>query len=454
MRKSLWIGVLIALCGATPAMGKGKHAPVQPHALQVERFTVVCDRRPDRLPEIGRRLLAMDRFLTDILQLPDERVEQPVTWLYLHKAPGAARLPYAGDRIGHSHLLPTDTGLLVLLTEKDGLEDIRSPAIQVAELELMRGNGGLPSWLRSGLYELLARITVEQGSLIMAPSTFPDLHAAGMKRAPLDATGEPGWSRYQEPLRWYTSCLVVAYLLDEDRETLARAVRESTDFSLVDSIDNAAFEAWIDRAVGQRTSEPTVLGSVEVKVPYPDAITADELTAFRAALIASHAKPGKLRPYREKDLASSAQYELRTRGPDEACAALDQDSSIQQYIRGLCLASSDPDAAEAAFEGAWQGQPTLPQAANQAAALILATAGREADAAPLVQAALAAVPADADARLLDAVLQTRAGTCGSWTADDPTLLQAPWAPIRHVEGPMDTHRDAFIRELMECASGQ
>ena len=455
MRNGLWIGLLIALCGSAPAMAKGKHAPVQPHALQVERFTVVCDRRPERLPEIGRRLLAMDRFLTQILQLPPERLSQPVTWLYLHRTvPGAKRLPYAGDRIGHAHLLPTDTGLIVLTNETDGLEDLRSAMIQVAEMELVRGNGELPSWLRSGLYELLARVSLEQGSLLLAPATFPDLHAAGMKRAPLQITGEPGWSRYQEPQRWYTSCLVVAYLVDEDQQTLVRAIRDPQGFSLVDSIDESAFKAWIDTVVTRRDSEPRVLGSVDVQVPYPDAITDDELSVWRAALAANHKRPKLLRPHRTTDPRSAALYELRTSGPAKACAALGQDSTSQLYTRGLCQAVSAPEDAEAAFEQAWRQQPSLSHGAVQAAALILATPGREADAAPMVESVLAAVPADPDARLLDAILQTRSGTCGTWSADDPTSLQPPWAPIRYVDGPMAKHRDQFVRELLECAAAQ
>ncbi len=449
-----WLpALLLALLTAVPAAGRDR-VRHDPHELQVGRYTVVADRRADRLPAIARRMQAMDLFLERVLEVPPERLAEPVVVEYLHRTAGLHRqLPFAGDRIGHEHLLPTDRGLWVLIREDDGDEDLRPVAAQVAELTLIRGAGEPPEWLRSGLYELLARVDLAGDQLVLMPPPFPDLHAAGLFRAPLEEVARPGWSRYQEPQRWYTSTLVVAFLLDTDPAALAAAVADPRGFDLLRDLDSGRFDAWVQGAVVQRWTGPEVL-AIGVGTPPARVVALDEERLLRhvADLARLHRRPGRLARYRKVDDAAGAWMELRTAGPGEACEALDPRGDARVMMtRAACLLPVDPAAAERAYAAAYAAEPGLRAAALHAAALILDTPGREEEAAPLVRAALDAAPADPDARLLDAVLTARAGAaCPDWSDDAPGTVRPPWTAIRPVEGALQRLAPRFVREVLEC----
>jgi len=440
------------LLSSTVASAKIERVKRKPAQLEVGRTTVVVDRRPERVAEIARQLMALDLFLGEVLGLPAERIDRPVTFAYLHRTRRMEkRLPFRGDRIGHAHLLPTDLRLWVLLREDTGLEELRYPALQVAEADLGRA-GEIPQWLRCGMFELMARLGVFGDDLVLMPATFPALHAAGLKRAPLEAAVEPGWSRYQEPQRWYTSSLVVAYLFDSDRDALARAVTAPGEFSLLDELDTDAFDAWVDRAVTAEQGEPrALLEAVGGDVGFPTAMDEAAVDRLEATLAQLHRRGTRAFRLSESALGplDAAEAELRAGTPGEACTALQGDDSVEGlYMQGMCLWRVADAAAEEAFRRAWRNRRGLGRAAIQAAAIALAEPGREADAAALVAAALHAAPADPDALLLDALIRARAGDCDGWDEPDEGI----WSPIRYTEGPMEAYRDRFVREILECTA--
>jgi hypothetical protein len=443
--------LLLALALIAPATiaNARKRVKRQPAQVQVERFTVVTDRRPDRLAEIARRLLAVDRFLTHELQVPAERLAEPVTVAYLHRTLRMdRRLPFRGDRIGHMHLLPTDTRLWVLVAEETGLEDLRYATIQVAELALERGPGEHPTWLRNGLFELFARMDVVDADLVLRPSSFPTLHAAGVKRAPLAATAEDGWSRYQEPQRWYTSQLAVAFLLDQGR--LAEAL--DPDFDLVAAVHEADFDAWVDLVVVLDETEPRVI--LEDAMPAADALephaVSDEgMTALSTAMAMTHRRGA--RAFRlgadGADPHTAAWMELREGAPGAACAALvTDDTSEGLYLTGMCLWGSAPAAAEEAFRRA--GRRGVAQGSAQAAALVLNRPGQEGTAALLLDDARRARPDDPDAELLRRVIEARGGVCPEGGTEIPA--SDTWSTIRYAAGPLEAYRAAFELEILKC----
>ena len=445
-----FVAMLVALLVAASAAAKPERVKRKPAELEAGRFTVAVDRRPERMAEIARQLLALDLFLGQVLGLPAERLDRPVTFAYLHRTHRMEkRLPFRGDRIGHEHLLPTDLRLWVLLREDTGLEELRYPALQVAEVDMARA-GELPPWLRSGLFELMARLALLGNDLLLMPATFPALHGAGLARAPMEATVEPGWSRYQEPQRWYTSTLVVAYLFDTDRDALARAVAAPHEFSLLEELDTDGFEAWVDGAVTEGEGEPQVLlEEVGGDVGQPTAMDEAAVDRLEVALAQLHHRGAKA--FRLSDSAlgphDAVGAELRGGVPGEACTAVLSDDSVEGlYLQGMCLWQKADAAAEEAFRRAWRNRRGLERAAVQAAAMALAEPGRESDAATLVAGALRASPADPDALLLETLIRARAGECEGWDEpDEPT-----WSPIRHVPGPMESYRDRFVREILEC----
>ncbi len=443
--------LLLALALIAPAMTANarKRVKRQPAQVQAERFTVVTDRRPDRLAEITRRLLAVDRFLIHELQVPAERLAEPVTVAYLHRTLRMdRRLPFRGDRIGHMHLLPTDTRLWVLVAEETGLEDLRYATIQVAELALERGPGELPTWLRNGLFELFARMDVVDGDLVLRPSTFPALHAARIQRAPLAATAEDGWSRYQEPQRWYTSQLAVAFLLDQGR--LAEAL--DPGFDLVAAVHGADFDAWVDLVVVLDETEPRVL--LEDALPAagalaPAAVEEPEMTALSTAMAMTHHRGA--RTFRlgadGADPYTAAWMELRKGAPGAACGALvTDDTSEGLYLTGMCLWSSAPAAAEEAFRRA--GRRGIVRGAVQAAALVLNRPGQEGTAAGLLEDARRAHPDDPDVQLLQRVIEARGGACPEGEAASPA--SGTWSTIRYAAGPLEVYRAAFELEILKC----
>lgn len=75
---------------------------------------------------------------------------------------------------------------------------------------------------------------------------------------------------------------------------------------------------------------------------------------------------------------------------------------------------------------------------------------RDGDAGHLVEQVLQVAPGDADAQLLEALVQARRGDCPGWDVEGPGRLVAPWDPILLAPGPMDRRRDAFVREILEC----
>lgn len=452
MRTAL-LTMLLTAALAAPVLdaGAAKRVKRQPAQVEADRFTVVADRRPDRLPEIARRLLAVDLFLTRHLGVPAERLAEPVTLAYLHRTSRMdRRLPFRGDHIGHMHLLPTDTRLWLLVAEETGLEDLRWATIQVAELALERGPGELPTWLRNGLFELVARLDVGDGDLVLWPATFPTLHGAGVQRAPLAVVAENGWSRYQEPQRWYTSQLAVAYLFDQGR--LAEAL--DPDFDLVQAVADADFDTWVDRAVVSTTTEPRVIEIDAFPVTTaldPRAVTEEELLELTTGMTLTHRKgtkafrlsPDDVNPY------TAAWMELREDAPGSACGALVTDNTPEGlYLQGLCLWRSAPAAAEEAFRRA--GRSGIARGSLHAAAMVLATPGREADAAALILDARAAAPDDPDAAILDALIQARAGECPA--EPEPDAGDTAWSTIRYVPGPVENGKTGYVLEILRCGS--
>ncbi len=446
---------LIALLAAPLPAWAAKRPKFEPHRLEAGRFTVVCDRRPDRLPEIARRLWAVDRVLRGWLEVPAARVDEPVTLAYLHRSKRMERrLPFRGDRPGQRHLLPTDGGVLLLVREDTGVEEIRPAVVQLAELELSRGPGDLPQWLRSGLYELLARVDLDGSTLVLEPGYFAALQATGVRRAPLDEVRLPGWSRYQDPRRWYTASLVVAYLFENDRAALATAIAAPDEFDLPAAVDEEAFEAWVDRMVLDRGTGTTVL-EVGLDVPpmEPVAIADEALRTHLYRLAATHPRGPKAfgLPEGNAPVEIRAELELRRGEPAEACRALlASDEWDPVLIEGMCLWQVAPRAAEERWRLDFRRQPSAYRAAVEAAALASDDPARDAEAAALVDAALAVAPSDPDARLLRAALDARAGTCPEYSAVDLDRLAPIWAPLSYVEGPLSQRRAALVREVMEC----
>jgi len=450
--RNILVALILTAALAVPALdASAKRVKRQPAQVEVERFTVVTDRRPDRLPEIARRLIAVDLFLTDHLGVAPERLAEPVTLAYLSRTRRMdRRLPFRGDRIGHMHLLPTDTRLWLIVAEETGLEDLRWATIQVAELALERGRGDLPTWLRNGLFELMARLDVAGDDLVLRPATFPTLHAAGVKRAPLAATAEDGWSRYQEPQRWYTSQLAVAFLFDQGR--LAEALAQ--DFDLAGAVQTDDFDAWVDVAVTRDEIEPRVIeadafpGGAALD---PRAVTEEELVQLTSGMALTHrrgARAFKLGA-EEVDAHTAAWIELREDTPGAACGALVTDTSAEGlYLQGMCLWRTAPAAAEEAFRRA--GRRGISRGHLHAAAMALTTPGREDDAAALIRDAQVAIPDDPDAALLDALIQARAGECPA--APEPEDDDTTWSTIRYVAGPVEDTKAGFVLEILKCGS--
>jgi len=362
------------------------------------------------------------------------------------------RLPFRGDRVGHLHLLPTDARLWLLMREDTGLEKLPYATVQRTELALAGVHGEAPPWLRCGLFELLARVELAVRNLVLRTSTFPILHQAGSIRAPIEATAERGWSRYQEPRRWYTSILVTAFLFETAPRQLARALADPT-FSLVETVDAAAFDAWVDQAVTDTETEPAVLiegafsGALE-----PAALGEDEMDAVMVRLALLHRRGAKAfgLTNRDRDPIAGAWEELRGDGPGEACLGLAGEQTAEGlYARGMCLWNDAPAAAEEAFRRAWRTDRAMVRAALHSAALALADEGREGDATPLVEAAIDATPADSDAVLLEALIAARQGDCRELQREE---LPEAWSPIRHLDGPLEAYRDRFVREVLECGS--
>lgn len=452
MRTPILVSLLVlSLIAPATTAGARKRVKRQPAQVQVDRFTIVADRRPDRLPEIARRLLAVDLFLTHALQVPPERMAEPVTMAYLNRTLRMdRRLPFRGDRIGHMYLLPTDTRLWVLVAEETGLEDLRHATIQVAELTLERGPGELPTWLRNGLFELMARMDVVEGDLVLRPSTFPTLHRAGVKRAPLFAAAEDGWSRYQEPQRWYTSQLVVAFLFDQGR--LAEAL--DPDFELVAAVYEGDFDAWVDLAVALDETEPRVI--FEDVFPSADAlepvaVEEEAVTALSTAMATTHRRGARAFQLGVDgaDPHTAAWMELREGEPGAACGALVTDDSAEGlYLQGMCLWRSAPAAAEEAFRRA--GRKGVARGSIQAAALVLGRPGQEETAALLLDDARRARPDDPDAELLLRLLEARAGACPEGGVEIPVI--ETWSTIRYTAGPFEARKVEFELEVLKCGT--
>jgi len=451
MRHEIVLAGLLSLILTAPALGREKRPPIKPARVDHDRYTVVVDRRVDRAAQIARELMAIDLLLTQLLDVPPERLGPPVTFVYLHRTRGMdRRLPFRGDRVGHAHLLPTDTRVWLLMREDTGLEKLPYATIQRTELALSGVYGDVPPWLRCGLFELLARASVSDGDLVLQPSSFPVLHQAGSIRAPLEPVAELGWSRYQEPRRWYTSILVTAFLFETAPEQLGRALADPS-FSLVDAVDSEAFDAWVDRAVTESTDDPRVLiKGVDIAEIAPAALSEDQAEDVLVQLSMLHPRGPKafrLTKAHRGPLAA-AREELNGDGPGDACLALMSENTAEGlYTRGLCLWKDAPAAAEEAFRRAWRTDPAMIRAAVHAAALTLDGTGREADAQSLLDAAAAVTPADPDVALLSALVAARRGECNGFEHED--VLQV-WAPIRTVEGPMEAYRDRFVREALEC----
>lgn len=451
--KNRVVVLFLALALLVPAISASarKRVKRQPAQVQVDRFTILTDRRPDRLPEIARRLLAVDLFLAQELGVPPERLAEPVTLVYLNRTLRMdRRLPFRGDRIGHMHLLPTDTRLWVLVAEETGLEDLRHATIQVAELALERGPGELPTWLRNGLFELMARMDVVEGDLVLGPSTFPTLHSAGVTRAPLAVAAEDGWSRYQEPRRWYTSQLAVAFLLDQGR--LAEAL--DPEFDLVAAVYEADFSAWVDLAVALEETEPRVLlaGALPTADALePRAVGEEEMTAASAAMAMTHRRGA--RAFRlgagDADSYTAAWMELREGEPGAACGALVTDDSAEGlFLTGMCLWQSAPAAAEEAFRRA--GRKGLVRGSIEAAVLVLNRPGQEETAALLLDDARRARPDAADVELLQRLLEARGGACPEGEVEVP--VDDTWSTIHHATGPLEAARVGFELEILRCGS--
>jgi hypothetical protein len=449
--------LLMMLVGLPSVSQAGPRTKAEPRIGQTGRFTVVADRVGGRVPEIARRLAAQDLFLAGWLAVPAEQLSQPVTLLYLHRSHGMERkLPFRGDRIGHEHLVPTDTRLWVLVREDTGLEDLRPATVQVAEYGLLRTAGTLPPWLRSGMTELLARLSLEEGRLELMAASFPALHAAGVSRAPLEAVAEPGWNRYHEPLRWYTSALVVAYLFDEDSAALARALADPGRFDLTTEVDRAHFEAWIEEAVVPDSVAPRLLHEgVE-----PDLTVLDHDEDRRQTMLVDlslvHSRGAKA--FQLASVTPSAAAQVRVALADAEidlpCGALwDRGAPEERYLLGLCLAGHAPHTAEEILRQLARADPGQPRAALQAATLVLSGDDRLGEAAVLVEDALRAAPADADAQLLWAVIRARGGSCTGWLDHDPRRLEPPWDALSTATGPLERARDGFVREVLECGAG-
>lgn len=452
--RGLLLVICLGLCGlqvpeVQAAPGKGK-------ALVVEagRFTVAADRAGGRAPEIARQLLAQDLFLAGWLSVPPEQLRQPVTLLYLNRTRGMHRkLPFRGDRIGHEVLVPTDLRLWALVPEETGLEDLRTATLQIAEYGLFRASGEHPPWLRAGMYELLARLQVTEQELQLGEASFPALHGAGAVRSTLEEAAEPGWNRYQEPRRWYTSILAVAYLFEEDAASLSRALANPAGFDLANEVDHAGFEAWVDAAVTPGGRPPRVLApgiTTDLRVSdLDDGRLADMLVDLAQV----HPRGPKAFRLSISDLAPASAEAVEVRGGtgETSCGALwDSPVPEHRYLLGLCLASRTPHAAEELLRELFRAEPGLPHAALQAAALALQSGDRDASAAVLVEQAFDAAPADADAQLLWAVLRVRRGECPGWDEAAPGRLNAPWDPLPYARGPLESARDAFVREILEC----
>ena len=444
---------LLALAVAGTALGKPRRAPIRPAMVQYDRYTVVVDRRIDRAPQIVREMMAIDLLLTQLLDVPLERLGPPVTFVYLHRTRGLDRkLPFRGDRVGHPHLLPTDTRLWLLMREDTGLERLPYATIQRTELALAAVHGEVPPWLRCGLFELLARVELAEGDLVLRPHTFPLLHQAGSIRAALDAVAEPGWSRYQEPRRWYTSALVTAFLFETAPDQLAQALADPA-FSLVGAVDTDAFDTWVDRAVTNLDAETVTLLAGAFDGPLaPVALSEDDAADITVQLAMLHHRGPKAFGLHkvERGPLAAAWEELLGDGPGEACLALVGDDSAEGlYLQGMCLWNDAPAAAEEAFRQAWRTDRSGIRAALHSAALALNDEGRESDARPLVEAALFAAEADPDAQLLDALISARHGECRELDRENTS---SAWSPIRHVGGPMEAYRDRFVREVLECSA--
>jgi hypothetical protein len=374
-----------------------------------------------------------------------------VTLAYLHRTLRMdRRLPFRGDRIGHMHLLPTETRLWVFVAEETGLEDLRHATIQVAELALERGPGELPTWLRNGLFELMARMDVVEGDLVLRPSVFPALNGAGMKRAPLAATAEDGWSRYQEPQRWYTSQLLVAYLFDAGR--LAEGL--DPGFDLVAAVSEHDFEAWVDLVVVLDETEPRVVleGALPANgVLDPTAVDEKTLTAVSTAMAMTHRRGA--RAFRlgaaGADPYTAAWMELREGVPGAACSALVNDETpAGLYFTGLCLWSAAPAAAEEAFRRA--GRKGIPRGSLQAAAMVLNRGGQGGTATGLIEDARLARPDDPDVEFLQRVIDVRGGACPEDTLETPT--PDTWSTIRHAAGPLEASKAGFELEILRCGT--
>ncbi len=455
LRSVLIVLLLLSTLDLCACVGSGR-AVRHPSRLEVDRHTVVAERHIGRMPEAARQLLAMDLFLHRVLGVPAQRLRQPVTFVYVHRSKRMEkRLPFAGDRIGHMHLLPTDTRTWVLVREDTGLEDFRPAIVQVAELELARTGGEQPPWLRNGLYELLARVALVDGDLVMTPASFPTLARAGVTAAPLASAAQPDWSRYQEPQRWYTSALVVAWMLDEAPELLTRAIEDPSGFSLVDEVPQSVFDAWVERAVAASDTEPrTVIpDALDMEVPNAEPVTDAELDQVRVGLALSHPRGPKAFGLHKVDpiALDAATLELVEGPAGAACSALvGQDTAQAHHQLGLCLWRTADAAAEEHFRRAFRMDPGQQRAAIHAAALTLTTPGREADAASLLDDALGVVPADVDAHLMQAVIAARAGRCEEMDDMGDGPLGHPWSTPRAVTGPMEAGRDGFLREVLEC----
>ncbi len=455
-----WRTVLLAaLLGLATVLGTvAQAAPGKARRLVVEagRFTVAADRAGGRAPEIARQLVAQDLLLSGWLTVPRAQLQQPVTLLYLHRTRGLDRkLPFRGDRIGHEVLVPTDLRLWAVVSEETGLEDLRPATIQIAEYGLFQIAGELPPWLRSGMYELMARLQVVEGQVWLTEPSFPALQAAGAVRAPLAEAAETGWSRYQSPRRWYTSILAVGYLFDEDPAALSRALADPTSFDLDEEVDHARFEAWVEAAVIPGDRPPQVLAQ-ELPVAVESAeLDDDRLAAMLVDLSLVH-KRGP-RAFRlstgSLDPAAAEALSLRANAEALSCGALwESPVPEHRYLLGLCLAGRSPHAAEEVLRELFRAEAGIPRAALQAAAMALRSGDRDGSAAPLVEQALAVAPADADAQLLWSVLRARDGHCTGWEEAAPGRLTAPWDALPYALGPVEASRDAFVREVLECTS--
>jgi hypothetical protein len=449
---------LLALALLLPGVAQAaKKSKAEPRIARVGRHTVVADRAGGRVPEIARRLAAQDLFLAGWLAVPAEQLSQPVTLLYLHRTHGMDRkLPFRGDRIGHEHLVPTDTRLWVVVRDDTGLEDLRPATVQVAEYGLLRAAGTLPPWLRSGMTELLARLSLEEGRLELGAAAFPALHTAGVSRVPLAAVAEPGWNRYREPLRWYTSTLVVAYLFEEDSAALARALADPGRFDLTTVVDRGAFQAWVEEAVVPDNITPRLLlEGVEAELTVLDHNGDERLTSL---VDLSRVHPRGAKAFQLGAATPSAAATVRAALTDATveppCGLLwDHDGPEERYLLGLCLASRAPHTAEEILRQLVRAEPGQPRAALQAATLVLASGDRRDEAVSLVEDALRASPADADAQLLWAVIRARGGDCPGWPEHDPRRLESPWDPLPYATGPLERARDGFVREVLECGGG-